>query len=35
MPRQARRLASLGASDLPNQAAVDAYRGPPREAVGA
>lgn len=33
MPRQARQLAGIGASDLPNQAAVDAYVGPPREIV--
>ncbi len=33
MPRQARQLAGIGASDLPNQAAVDAYKGPPREII--
>lgn len=33
MPRQARQLAGIGASDLPNQAAVNAYKGPPREIV--
>ncbi|CAO4178779.1 hypothetical protein [Methylorubrum populi] len=33
MARQPRQLAGIGASDLPNQAAVDAYKGPPREIV--
>ncbi|GAA0267167.1 hypothetical protein LNAOJCKE_2979 [Methylorubrum aminovorans] len=33
MPRQPRQVAGIGASDLPNQAAVAAYTGPPRELV--
>ncbi|MBB5762394.1 hypothetical protein HNR01_002014 [Methylorubrum rhodesianum] len=33
MPRQARQLAGIGATDLPSQAAIDAYIGPPRELV--
>lgn len=33
MPRIARRIAGIGASDLPNAAAFDAYVGPAREIV--
>lgn len=33
MTRQARQIAGIGAADLPNQAAVEAYVGPPREIV--
>lgn len=33
MARQPRQLAGIGASDLPNQASVDAYKGPPREII--
>ncbi len=33
MARQPRQIAGIGASDLPNQAAVEAYRGPPRELI--
>ena len=33
MARQPRQLAGIGASDLPNQNAVESYKGPPREVV--
>lgn len=33
MARQPRQLAGIGAADLPDQAAVNAYVGPPREVV--
>jgi hypothetical protein len=33
MARQPRQIAGIGASDLPTQAAVEAYKGPPRELI--